>query len=270
MCRDGYGARIRSRPRPDLSIAKSDAPDPVVAGGEITYTLTVSNAGPDAATGTTVVDTLPSGATFVSVAASQGSCSGAPTVSCALADLGNGMSATVTIVVRPSMAQTLSNTASVSSTRGDPNRATNSATQTTTVNPAPQCSDGLDNDGDGRVDYLGDPGCLSSDDNTERTESDSADIVYRATVLTSPIVIDEPVTYTLTVTNLGPDPSESVVVMAQFLSDGFSLLPARRIRKDALLREALLAHTTWRTLPSGVRGASARQSARSGATRSQV
>jgi parallel beta-helix repeat protein len=34
--------------------------------------------------------------------------------------------------------------------------------------PPPQCSDGIDNDGDGKVDYPEDPGCTSPDDDDER------------------------------------------------------------------------------------------------------
>ena len=33
--------------------------------------------------------------------------------------------------------------------------------------PAPQCSDGIDNDGDGRIDFPADPGCTSASDNDE-------------------------------------------------------------------------------------------------------
>lgn len=45
---------------------------------------------------------------------------------------------------------------------------------TTTPPPAPQCSDGIDNDGDGRIDFnanpaLGDPQCTSPADNSEAT-----------------------------------------------------------------------------------------------------
>ncbi|NOZ58211.1 MAG: hypothetical protein GXO66_01325 [Euryarchaeota archaeon] len=39
---------------------------------------------------------------------------------------------------------------------------------TCATTPAPQCSDGIDNDGDGKVDYPEDPGCASADDNDER------------------------------------------------------------------------------------------------------
>ena len=43
----------------DLSIAKSDSPDPVVAGTQLTYTLEVENDGPDIALDVVVTDTLP-------------------------------------------------------------------------------------------------------------------------------------------------------------------------------------------------------------------
>ncbi len=50
----------------DLRIAKSVSPDPVVAGGTLTYTLTVTNAGPSTSTGVAITDTLPAGVSFVS------------------------------------------------------------------------------------------------------------------------------------------------------------------------------------------------------------
>ena len=42
--------------------------------------------------------------------------------------------------------------------------------------PAPQCSDGLDNDGDGQIDYPGDGACVGPYDNGELSEcSDGLD-----------------------------------------------------------------------------------------------
>lgn len=121
----------------DLSITKTDSPDPVTVGSNLTYTITVTNNGPDAATGTVVIDTLPTGVTFVSSSASQGSCTGTITVTCSLGSLANGASATVSIVLTPTAAGTLSNTASVSSAVADPNTANNAATASTTVNAPP-------------------------------------------------------------------------------------------------------------------------------------
>jgi uncharacterized repeat protein (TIGR01451 family) len=56
----------------DLAIAKSGNPDPVITGGTINYTLTVTNNGPAAATGVSVTDTLPEGVVFQSAAPSTG------------------------------------------------------------------------------------------------------------------------------------------------------------------------------------------------------
>jgi uncharacterized repeat protein (TIGR01451 family) len=121
----------------DLALTKSDTPDPVVAGSNLTYTIQVSNSGPDGATNVTVVDTLPGGQTdFVSHTPSQGTCNRTgDTVTCNLGAVASGGSATVTIVVRPKKAGTISNTAVVSGTApgGDTNAANNTDTEATTV-----------------------------------------------------------------------------------------------------------------------------------------
>jgi uncharacterized repeat protein (TIGR01451 family) len=87
------------RPAADLSIAKTDAPDPAKVNEPLTYTLTITNAGPDEATNVVVTDTLPTGVNFGSVTASQGSCSGTGPVTCTLGTLTNGTTATITLVV---------------------------------------------------------------------------------------------------------------------------------------------------------------------------
>ncbi|MCA1634493.1 MAG: DUF11 domain-containing protein, partial [Acidobacteria bacterium] len=131
----------KCKPSVDLSITKTDSPDPVVAGNNLTYAITATNNGPDAATGVAVTDALPAGVTFVSATPSQGACSGTSTVNCALGSLANGASATVSIVVTASTAGTLTNTATVTGIRPDPSAANNSATATTTVSaPAPTFS----------------------------------------------------------------------------------------------------------------------------------
>src|SRR4029079_8343246 len=56
----------------DLAITKTDSPDPVITGNDVTYTVTVTNNGPDAATSVTVTDNLPAETTFVSCSSTGG------------------------------------------------------------------------------------------------------------------------------------------------------------------------------------------------------
>lgn len=123
----------------NLGITMTDAPDPITAGSNLMYTVTVSNAGPDTATGVTVSDTLPAGVTFVSSTPSQGSCTGTTTQSCNLGDIANAGSATIALVVTPINGNSaLSNTATVTALTVDSVAGNNSATATTAVNnPAP-------------------------------------------------------------------------------------------------------------------------------------
>lgn len=132
------GGQVSLTEKPaDLAITKVDSSDPSREGRNLTYTLTVTNNGPNPATGVTVTDTLPSGLTARSSSASQGSCSGTTTVTCAIGDLASGASATATIVVRPSEPGTITNTATVTGNQPDPNSANNSASQDTTISAAP-------------------------------------------------------------------------------------------------------------------------------------
>jgi uncharacterized repeat protein (TIGR01451 family) len=83
----------------DLEIIKTASPDPVLAGADLTYTLTVTNNGPRDATSVVVTDSLPGSVTWVSTTPSQGGCSAPSGVTCELGDIANGDNATVTIVV---------------------------------------------------------------------------------------------------------------------------------------------------------------------------
>ncbi|UFN45121.1 DUF11 domain-containing protein [Nocardioides okcheonensis] len=121
----------------DVAITKTASPDTVTAGNQVTYTLTTSNAGPSSAAGVQVVDTLPSGTTYVSSSPTTGSCTVVgQTLTCGLGALTPGASATVTVVVRvpaDSDATSLTNVARVSSTTSDPNPANNNASISSSV-----------------------------------------------------------------------------------------------------------------------------------------
>jgi uncharacterized repeat protein (TIGR01451 family) len=119
----------------DLEISKADSPDPVTVGDNLTYTITVTNLGPDAATNVVVTDTLPSGVTFVS--ASPGCVHSAGVVTCNLGNIPAGDSVTITIVVTVTAPGTISNTATVTSDTLDPNTANNSDAEPTEVSEGP-------------------------------------------------------------------------------------------------------------------------------------
>lgn len=120
--------------RADVSVSATAAPDPATTGSNLTYTITVSNAGPSPATNVTLTDTLPAGATLVSATASQGSCTGSGPVTCALGDIASGASATATLVITPTQTGQASLAISVAAAELDPNTGNNTATVTTTVN----------------------------------------------------------------------------------------------------------------------------------------
>ena len=121
----------------DVSVAKVDSADPVTAGTGLSYTVSVSNAGPSDAAAVSLVDVLPSEVSYVSAAPDQGSCSeSAGTVTCALGSIADGDTVDVVIVVAvPSdaAAGTITNNASVSSATTDPVAGNDAASKDTTV-----------------------------------------------------------------------------------------------------------------------------------------
>jgi uncharacterized repeat protein (TIGR01451 family) len=145
---DIYYVRVSPTAIADLSVTKADSPDPVTVGDNLTYTVTVTNNGPDTATSVTVADDLPAETTFVSCSSTGGGvCGGSGnnrTVT--FATLASGQSETITFVanVNCSVADgtVINNTATVSSFTPDPDLSNNSATATTTAsNPPPTITD---------------------------------------------------------------------------------------------------------------------------------
>jgi uncharacterized repeat protein (TIGR01451 family) len=119
----------------DLVINKTVAPPVVAPGGQLTFTLTVTNNGPGDATGVVITDPLPAGTTFVS--ASAGCTNSAGTVTCNVGTLTSGASQQRSIIVTaPSTPGQVVNTATVASASGDPDPSDNSSGAAAVVQPA--------------------------------------------------------------------------------------------------------------------------------------
>jgi uncharacterized repeat protein (TIGR01451 family) len=135
----GLGVNISSflTPQNDLSLNMT-APNQVTVGANITYTLTVANAGPQDATAVEVTNTLPANVTFVSSTPSQGSCSRmGVTVSCNLDLINNGNSATVSIIVTTTAVGSQVNNGSVEAGQIEISAGNNMASASTNVIAVP-------------------------------------------------------------------------------------------------------------------------------------
>ena len=165
----------------DLAVTKSDSSDPVAPGASFDYLLEVTNNGPDPAVAAQLTDNLPADVTVNSIPAN---CSQtASTITCDLGDLAVSEVVNLTFsVTAPGMETTLTNAVSVESDTNDPNLANNSATEQTVVeanpNPAP----------------------------------DAADVSLTKTDAMDPVIVGSTVTYTLTISNGGPDTATAVTV----------------------------------------------------------
>ncbi len=86
---------------PPLVTSITGTPDPVTAGDNVKYTVTVTNNGASAVSGVQLTDTLPATTTLVSAVAAGG-CSGTAPVTCALGTIAPAGSGSATIIVRTS------------------------------------------------------------------------------------------------------------------------------------------------------------------------
>jgi uncharacterized repeat protein (TIGR01451 family) len=124
----------------DLTIAKS-GDEAVPRGGNITYSIVVTNGGPDTAANVTVTDPLPAHTTHVNSSVSQGSVNfDGVNVVASCGSLAFGDSAILTLIVSVNTDTprntVISNTATVTSDTPDPSPADNSATALTAVTGA--------------------------------------------------------------------------------------------------------------------------------------
>jgi uncharacterized repeat protein (TIGR01451 family) len=173
LCTDGGG----ECPGADLALGMIGQPNPVVLGQYLTYVIGVTNNGPSSAKNTLVTHQLPSSVIFVSATTSQGTVAQAGgLVTGNLGTLGIGGTATITVVVIPTVQGTISSTASVTSSQTDPDSSNNNATVLTQVSPA------------------------------------TADLAVGLAAAPNPVVIGATLTYTVSVTNNGPSDASGVTV----------------------------------------------------------
>jgi uncharacterized repeat protein (TIGR01451 family) len=177
-------------PVAELVLTKTGIPATAFVSSNLTYSLAVTNRGPSSATSVTLTDALPATVMFVSANASQGSgCSLAGSVvTCNLGSLASNAVATATIIVKPTAAGSLTNSAGVSSSVFDPASANNIATAVNIA--APLANLGL-------------------------TVTESRD----------PVVVSNQLVYTITVTNRGPSPATQVV-LSNALTAGVEVVSA--------------------------------------------
>jgi uncharacterized repeat protein (TIGR01451 family) len=164
---------INNPPSTDLSVAQSDSPDPAYLGGQITYTTTVTNNGPDSAPDAQLVDTIPAGTSFVSASSGCNNVSG--TVTCDLNTILNGATPQVQVTVSADATGTPSNEVTASTSITDSDSSNDSSTEGTLIDPSADLS---------------------------ITASDSPD----------PVAVGAAVTYSLTAHNAGPSTALSVGV----------------------------------------------------------
>ena len=119
----------------DLAVTLSAAPDPVLAGQNLSYTLSVANLGPASASSVTLTDALPDSVTFVS--ASPGCVNLGGAVVCSVGTLPSGSATNFTVVVTPWAGGLITNTLTVASPTPDPDPTNNIATLLTTVDAPP-------------------------------------------------------------------------------------------------------------------------------------
>jgi uncharacterized repeat protein (TIGR01451 family) len=124
----------------DLAITIT-APSNIALGADLPYVITVTNNGPQDATGVVMTDPVPGNLMPLMVVASE-TCTriiqleGPTTLSCAIGALANGASTQISYHVTPTVAGSLTNTATVAGSSTDPNMGNNSASVTTTIGAA--------------------------------------------------------------------------------------------------------------------------------------
>ena len=184
----------------DVQVTKAGSPTMVTAGNLVTFTIVVTNAGPSTATGVVIADPPPAGLAFGTI---TGACAAFP---CTVPTLAPGASATITATV------------SVPAPYSGPDPIVNVATASSaTLDP-----EAANNIGQASVSVL----------------APVADLTVMKSNGATSVVPGSMTTYTITVTNQGPDPVSGVHVQDDPLPAGPHRgdLDVRRGRRSDLRR----------------------------------
>jgi uncharacterized repeat protein (TIGR01451 family) len=115
----------------DLAVANA-GPASANEGDNLTFTVTVTNSGPNAGTGAVLTDTLGSNLRYVSASGGTFTQSGG-VVTFTLGSVGVGATVTLTVTAQALEGGSLTNSASVTATSADPNSGNNSASASVAV-----------------------------------------------------------------------------------------------------------------------------------------
>jgi uncharacterized repeat protein (TIGR01451 family) len=125
----------------DLKLSSLVSPLALNVSSNTTFTLTVTNLGPNPASSVVVTDALPAGLTFTTATVSQGSWSNnGNSFSASLGTIANQAKATVTIQALATAGGSWTNSAIVSSSTTESNPANNTATVVLAINSPPTIS----------------------------------------------------------------------------------------------------------------------------------
>jgi uncharacterized repeat protein (TIGR01451 family) len=174
VCANGGG----QCPGADLSLTMSANPPSVVVGSNLIYNLTVSNAGPSAASDIVISQTLPAGVVFQSISNYQaGVTQIASNLDLTLTNLPVYGTATVSVITVPYSSGLITSVATVGSPQPDPNPNNNSASATALVTMP------------------------------------LADLAVTMTAYPGFVLEGAPLTYTISVTNNGPSTAQQVALI---------------------------------------------------------
>ena len=126
-------------PETDLSVSQTVSSDAPTVGSNVTFTVSISNNGPSAATGVSVNYSVPAGYTLVSATPSVGTWASSTWT---VGNIANGSGAALTVISKVNSTGPYSNTATIMGSETDPTAGNNIAIKATVpVTPAPVSTD---------------------------------------------------------------------------------------------------------------------------------